>query len=389
VISDGHSERHWSLEDLPGSNLFVQIGAARETGTLMVKSNVPDAQMAVATASGYTVLNGDLMNGTRILSLRPGKYEVRVSKGGYSELAPQTAEVKKGDREEVSFNLAPVPIAPPPVTELRPSIPKNADLILGSLPAETDIHSDSKNTVAAPSAAKGELSTLDVSVSPQNAVIHCRHDGDSRGREVNNGARVPLPPGRYEITVTAEGYNPHSEWVTLYAGKPNHMELALTRVQSVQAVSAGNSFSNPSGWTKNDAGWYTHAAPTYTWFTRGDGITHLFVYKSDEQLSSEGKSDPAPRIEWVLDDTVNGRIEYSLGSGELRRTLIAPGAAPQSQTFPIAAGKLPYYQLDVAMTGNSASVSIDGETIDTVKRPDPEAPFGKFGFRGPVTLVIR
>jgi hypothetical protein len=86
---------------------------------------------------------------------------------------------------------------------------------------------------------------------------------------------------------------------------------------------------------------------------------------------------------------VNGRIEYSLGGGDLRRNLVVSGAAPQSRTFPIAAGKLPYYQLDVAITNNSASVSIDGETVDTVKRPHPDTPAGKFGFRGPVTLVIR
>jgi hypothetical protein len=230
---------------------------------------------------------------------------------------------------------------------------------------------------------------LDVSVSPQNAAIHCRRDGESAGRELNNGARVPLAPGKYEITVIAEGYSPHSEWVTLYAGKPNHMEVALTRVKSVQAVSAENSFADPSSWTKNEAGWFVHMAPTYTWFTRGDGITHLFVYKPDEQAASQRKSDAPPRIQWVLDDTVNGRLEYSLGSGELRRSVIIPGAAPQSKTLQIAAGKLPYYQLDIAMTNNTASVSIDGETVDTVKRPNPKAPFGKFGFRGPVTLVIR
>jgi serine/threonine-protein kinase len=388
VVSDGRSQRHWSLEDLPRSNLFVQIGPARETGTLMVKSNVPDAQMAVLTASGYTVLNGDLTNGIRILSLRPGTYEVRVSKNGYSELAPQTAEIKKGGREEVSFDLAPVPVAPPPVTELRSVVPKKADLTLGPLLPGSEIRSDNKKNDTAPSSTKGELSTLDVSVSPQNAAIHCRRDGESAGRELNNGARVPLPPGRYEITVTAEGYNPHSEWVTLYADKPNHVELALTRVRSVQAVSAANSFADPAGWSKNDAGWYVHAAPTYTWFTRGDGITHLFVYKPDEQ-ASERKSDQPQRIEWVLDDTVNGRIEYSLDGGELHRTRIVAGAAPQSQTFSIAEGKLPYYQLDIAMTNNSASISIDGDTVDTVKRPNPGGPFGRLGFRGPVTLVIR
>jgi hypothetical protein len=176
--------------------------------------------------------------------------------------------------------------------------------------------------------------------------------------------------------------------VTLYADKPNHVELALTRVRSVQAVSAANSFADPAGWSKNDAGWYVHAAPTYTWFTRGDGITHLFVYKPDEQ-ASERKSDQPQRIEWVLDDTVNGRIEYSLDGGELHRTRIVAGAAPQSQTFSIAEGKLPYYQLDIAMTNNSASISIDGDTVDTVKRPNPGGPFGRLGFRGPVTLVIR
>jgi serine/threonine-protein kinase len=431
VVSDGRSERHWNLEYLPGPVLFVQLGPARETGTLLIKSNVPDAQVAISTVTGRTFLNGDLVNGVKILSLRPGKYQVKVSKDGYLNLTPQNAEVKKEDRQEVSFDLTPVPIAPPAVTELRPVTPAKADFTIDSLPSGAEVFADNNRMGAAgPSGtvsfqlqpgphtltfrkngyqeyriaqsfaakqyrlsasemAKGEMALLDVSVSPQDAAIRCRREGDSTDHELNNGAKVPLPAGKYEVIATSEGYIPHSESLVLYPGKPNHMEVTLSPMPPAPAPSEANAFQDPASWNKNDADWYVHQSPTYTWFRRSDGVTHLLVYKPERQPLLRNWISRSAHIEWALDDKVDQRIEYSLDENELRRTVVAGGVAGKEVKFPVAPGSQPYFQLDISLTPSEARVTVDGQTLDTVNRPDPGKPPGKFGFRGPVMLVIR
>ena len=81
--------------------------------------------------------------------------------------------------------------------------------------------------------------------------------------------------------------------------------------------------------------------------------------------------------------------EYWLDENELRRTVVAHGVTAKEVKFPVAAGSQPYFQLDIALTSSEASVTIDGQTLDTVNRPDPGKPAVESGFRGPVMLVIR
>jgi eukaryotic-like serine/threonine-protein kinase len=431
VVSYGKAERHWNLEYTPGSALFVQLGFARETGTLMVKSNVPDAEVSISTPNGRPFLSGGLVNGVRILSLGPGKYQVKVSKGGYSELESQTAEVKEDERKEVSFDLTPVPVPAPAVTEVRLVLPAKADLRIDALPPGTEIYADNSrigsatsdgtfegplkpgqhsfifrksgyedfkitrnlelgsNAFSVADMAKGQLALLDVSVSPQDATILCRRDGDAAGQELSNGAKVALKPGTYNLTVTSEGYEAQTESVTLYPGKSNHVELALPAVKPAPVVATANSFEEPTSWTKADSGWYVHQSPTYTWFHKGDGVTHLYVYKPGRQPILGGLVNRAARIEWALDCKDNQRIEYSLDENQLRRTVVADGVPAKELKVPVAAGNEPYFQLDLSVTDAEVSVKIDGQTIDTVSRPDPGTPAGKVGFRGPVLLVIR
>ncbi len=429
IVSDGKAERHWNLEYSAGAALFVQLGFARETGTLMVKSNVPDAEVSISPPSGRPFLSGGLVNGVRILSLRPGKYEVKVSKGGYRELDPQIAEVSKDERKEVSFDLTPIPVPEPTVTEVRPVAPVQADLSIDALPPETEIYADNSrigvaskgtfqgelkpgqhtfvfrkdgyedfkitrnleqgpNALSAADMAKGQLAMLDVLVKPQDATIQCRRNGETAGQELSNGARVALKPGAYNLTVTSKGYSAQSESVTLYQGKSSHVELALVAIKPPPVVPDPNSFADPTSWTLTD-GWYLHQPTTYAWFRKGDGVTHLFVYKPVKQPVLGGLVNRPARIDWTLDDKDNQRIEYSLEENQLRRTVISGGVSGKEVKLEIPAGSEPYFKLDLSVSADEVSVKIDGQTVDTVSRPDPGTPAGKLGFRGPVSLIIR
>ena len=431
VVSDGKAERHWNLEYTAGAALFVQLGFARETGTLMVKSNVPDAEVSISPPSGRPFLSGGLVNGARILSLRPGKYEVKVSKGGYQELKPQIAEVSKDERKEVSFDLTPIPVPTPAVTEVRPVVPVQADLSIDALQPGTEIYADNNrigvaassgtfqgelkpgqhtfvfrksgyedfkiarnlepgpNALSAADMAKGQLALLDVLVKPQDATIECRRNGETAGQELSNGARVALKPGAYNLTVTSKGYSAQSESVTLYPGKSSHVELALVAIKPPPVVPDPNSFADPASWTKTDEGWYLHQPTTYAWFRKGDGVTHLFVYKPAKQPVLGGLVNRTARIDWTLDFKDDQRIEYSLEENQLRRTVVAPSVPAKEVRLDVPPGNQPYFQLDLSVTADEVSVKIDGQTVDTVSRPDRGTPAGKLGFRGPVSLVIR
>jgi eukaryotic-like serine/threonine-protein kinase len=431
IVSDRSAERHWNLEYAAGPELFVQLGFARETGTLMVKSNVPDAEVSISTLNGRPFLSGGLVNGVRTLSLGPGKYEVKVSKSGYLPLDAQVAEVSKDERKEVSFDLTPVPAPEPPaVTEVRPAPPVQANFSIDALQPGTEIYADNNrmgvtdsgtfqgelkpgqhtflfrkagyedfkltrnlvpgpNNFSATDMANGQLALLDVLVRPQDARIECSQSGESSGQELNNGARVALKPGTYTLKVTSKGYSPQLESVTLYPGKSNHIELSLVAIKPPPVVPDPNSFADPATWTKTDEGWYFHEAMSYAWFRKGDGDTHLFVYKPAKQPVLGGLVNRSARIEWALDYKDNQRIEYSLEESLLRRTVTSNGIAAKEVKLPISMGDGPYFQLDLSVTADEVSVKIDGQTVDTVSRPDPGTPAGKLGFRGPVSLVIR
>jgi hypothetical protein len=94
-------------------------------------------------------------------------------------------------------------------------------------------------------------------------------------------------------------------------------------------------------------------------------------------------------VEWSVDDKDGSRIEYSLDNKQLRRRVIGAAGKAAEKRIDISLGSKDYFTLQVAIADASITVGINGKTVDTMQRPDPSAPLGKFGFHGSVELVVQ
>ena len=105
VVQSGNQQNHLNIALSPVPVLSVQLGAERNTGTLLVQSNVPDAQVFVNGQPWKKSLAG----GSRLIVLSPQTYSIKLSRDGYQDSSAQTVEIRKGEQQQLQINLTAMP----------------------------------------------------------------------------------------------------------------------------------------------------------------------------------------------------------------------------------------------------------------------------------------
>jgi hypothetical protein len=419
IVSDGRTERHLVLDTTANPVLSIQVGAPPDTGTLLVQSNVPDAQISIDGA----VLRKGLAGGSRLITLTPKSYTIKVFKEGYEDAQPQTAAITKGEQKILRFDLvsavtkAALEISDLPTgTELlidgqsAGSANNSGTLTIDVAPGKHKIILQNPgyetqpftldmrpgvNKVSASSYMSLAKSSLTIHVTPSTAKVTYRRSNDTTGWQVlGSASSVTLEPGDYTVNATADGYTQRIEQVTISPGKSSVLNLELVKV----SVTPQSPFEDPESWKEVEHGWLLHEGPALAWLRNRTGQFEFVIYKQAKS-GLFGKSKTVP-IAWAVDwnDRPGGqpslavpasRIEYTFDGKQLRRRSINSSGSAKEQKTNVPSGSAPYFVLDLSVTSAQITVKIDGHDVDTVQRASQTAPVGKLGFRGPVQLSVR
>ncbi|MGA7412138.1 MAG: protein kinase [Bryobacteraceae bacterium] len=413
VVDDGKNSHTLAIDATTAPVLSVWLGSERATGTVVVRANVPDAKVVV----NGVALKRPMANGVRIISLEPSVYRVKIVSPGFQDSAEQTVEIRQGDSKSLQFELLPV---------IRKGLlaldkfPADAEVLIdGSKVGTTGNDGTFRTEVIAGShtlafrkngyeetsvtrdfkadatvALSGDILTripgsLTFRVTPASAKISYRREGEPQPHDGANGQTVSLRPGTYEVTAEAEKYKSRSQSVTIQSGKTSLVEWTLATVEKHETNNGrtiANTFEAPGAWTVSD-GWWHHIAPDFGWFRLNQGKMTLDILRQSTTVVFIRKSK---RVEWDVDYQNEGnRIAYALDEHQLHRKAFVDGVAGPEIKTGHGMENLKVYRVGIEISPERIIIrNRAGKVLDEYARPKPEAPLGKFGFRGEVALSI-
>jgi serine/threonine-protein kinase len=408
VVQSGNQQSHLNIALSPVPVLSIQLGAERNTGTLLVQSNVPDADLIVNGKPWKKSLAG----GSRLLVLSPQTYSIKLSRDGYQDSPAQTVDIRKGEQQQLQINLAAVPQK---ATLAFDGLPAAAEVLIDGVHAgaanpagnfSADIapgkhivtlrkagYEDAgitrewqagMNKVSGVQMAKIATGSLNFEIKPGDAQISYQHAGETAAHAAKNGTTVPVKPGDYQVTANADGYSAKTGTVSVTTGKAMVVDWALASNKRVSPAGI-DAFENASDW-KPDGAWFSHEGSGDSWLRHNQGSFTFAILKQVSKRFGFSRFTP---VEWSIDDKDGSRIEYSLDNKQLRRRIIGGGGKSGDKRIDISLGSKDYFTLHVAIAEAAVTVGLNGKTVDTVNRPDPKVPLGKFGFHGSVELVVQ
>ncbi len=413
VIDDGKSSHPLTIDATSAPVLTINLGTERAIGTVVLHANVPDAKVVV----NGVVLKRPMANGVRIISLEPNTYRLKVVSPGFQDAAEQTVEIKQGDSKSLQFALVPV---------IRKGV-----LALEKFPADTEVLVDGnkvgttgsdgtfrtdvnagphtlafrkngfeETSVSRDFKADGTLAltgdilvrtpgSVTFHVTPQNAKISYRREGEQQAHDAANGQTLSLRAGTYEVAAEAEKYKSKSQSLTVQSGKTSVVDLTLATVENHETNNGrtiGNTLETPAEWTISD-GWWHHVLPDFGWFRLNQGQITLDILRQSTTVVFIRKSR---RVEWDIDYQDEGnRVSYTLDDHQLHRKAFVGGVTGPEIKTGHGMENLKVYRVKIEISAEKIVIrDRRGKVLDEFVRPKPEAPLGKFGFRGEVALSI-
>jgi hypothetical protein len=410
-IDDGRNPRRSLQMDVSSvPTLQVELGAARQTGTITVHSNVPDSTVLV----NGTALKQPTVNGTKMLLLEPKTYQISMAHAGYQTVDGQTVDLKQGASKSLEFQLT--PSVQKGVLALNKFPPETEVSVDGSSFGTTDSSGSLNKELAAgihtltfhksgyqdvtqkqeikPSAASSlngdtvmPLSgSVTFTLSPETARLSYRGEGESQMHDAKGGHVISLRPGAYIVSAEAERFQKKSAGFTIQAGRSTSVNMTLVpETSAARARTIKNMCEDPSQWSMLN-GWWHHTAPGSGWLLKNQGNFSISFLKQSSKILFINK---VRRIEWAVDWQTNAdQVLYVLDEHLLHRQTIIGGQTSETKSRH-GMENMDQPRLNIDISAERVVVrNAQGQILDDYKRPHPEAPLGKFGFLGEVALAI-
>lgn len=410
TVADGEREPNtFRVEATVWPVINVILNGAAERIPFTVTADVPDAQILV----NGTVLKNPMINGSRVVALPPGKYQIQVRRDGYTSPAAQTVEIQAGAEKL------------PPLTFALTPVIRYASLSITGAPAQTEVWIDRKRAgeTDASGAFTGQVSegthsvslrktnfeevsvtqdfkanetvrvngravkpygTVKLHIVPASAAITYLREGASEPVSGQPGHAISLPQGFYRVVAQADGYISKSATVHVVPGAALALDWALKAVPKTQVASGPSSvFENGGAWAVK-GGWWIHQGSGFSFLQRRQGTFDIAIL---EEIQKSFLHTRPKRVSFFA-DYVDGDnyISYTLDGRDLTRRALIKGHAQRTIHIPLELAASGVYRFVVNLAPDSVTIkSAAGKTLDTVKT---SGPMGKFGFDGDVTLVV-
>jgi hypothetical protein len=192
-------------------------------------------------------------------------------------------------------------------------------------------------------------------VEPANATVKLRREG-SPGFEKADLAGAPLQPGKYEMTVEAEGYSESSKEITI-GGENTAISVRLLPIPKFE-------LENPDS-VSIENGWYKAKIPAqFIAFHAAPLPKNLLFYRPGKILLWDKK------VEWLIETPEKtGHIQYTLEGHKLTRKLVVGNKSSyQRQVFDVnTEAEHQKTALSVHINANGSGVTItndQGKVLD-------------------------
>ena len=428
ILDDGKSPRTLPIEIGNAPTLTIRMASDPNQGTFEVEVRVPDASVSIDGRKPRPIRQG-----RNSLGMDSGTHTILFTKDSYEPLELKV-ELKKGEVRQLTA-YDPKPVIRTASLAIEGATPGAEVLVDGNSRGTTDsggsFHQDDLSPeghtitlrktdfeekqlpktfiVGQPvriSGQDGQLTpfgTIEFHVSPQSAAITYKRSDEPQAHGAENGRRVNVRAGRYEIGVSANGYRAHTDTISVEPGKSQTIESALVTVPEEQKKGPGRGpvappppplptltkdyFQDPAAWTQ-DGAWWIHKGDAVSWLRRNQGT---FVFEFHRQRQNLGIVKPTKHIEWLVDQrTPTNQIEYNFDFGNLERRATADGKVDTKKVkLPPAAASSESYTLEVEIGPEQIVIrGAQGQVLDQYQRPNRE-PLGKFGFKGDVALAVK
>ena len=347
-VSDGKGEpRELTADPSALPVLTVLLNGAAERIPITVTANVPDGTISINGRD----LGRKLVNGSRQFSLRPGTFDILVSRDGYQPATPQHLMLKTGDKEtHLDFQLTPVTsVASLNLTGAPPEAMVFLDDVrVGTINASGSFSKDvspGAHTVEVRKAGMEEFKQahdfksseslklavqmhsasagVTLHVMPASAKITIKRGSDIYTPA--NGQTAALAPGSYTVTAAADKFETKSDTVQVEAGKSVLIDWALQPAAPPKVDPNAVPFTNPGSWSKQ-GGWLVHTGGGMTFF-EGSGVHTIDILKHKNKLGFGTK-----RTIFVADFTSNGNYtQYGLDGHNLYKVVFTDGKPAPEQ----------------------------------------------------------
>ncbi len=412
-VEDGKTTQKTTLETATAPRISVMLGSARQVGTLVIHSDIPQATVVV----NGLALKRHMTNGRLMLGLPPNSYRVRLQQEGYQNSDEQSIDLKTGDTKTLQFEMAEVTKKGifsfekfPPETDitidgnrvgttgadgiLRTTVTAGAHTLSfrkqgydGST-VSRDVQGDALTVVSGEGLLQA-LGTVMLKTNPSTAKVTYRRVGEAQIHEAASGQSLALKEGTYEFTARAEKYESNMQSVTVALGKQITLDFTLAAAQQHAATATRtlvDTVRDPRDWII-DGGWWKFPAAAYGWLRFNQGSFSFDFLKQSSHVLFVSKTR---HVEWVIDYHDEGnRIVYAMDDHQLRRRVVSAGKAEPEVKVSHGVDSPIIWKLEITISPDHVVISErGGKVLDDYRRPKPEAPLGKFGFRGPVALAI-
>jgi serine/threonine-protein kinase len=385
--------------------LNVVISSDPNTATLRIVTKLPDVDVSIDGRKPHHIRGASLS-----LLLPPGKYSVHVSKAGYPDLT-ESVDLKKG----ASVSLPPFDPAP---------IPKLSSLAIEGGTAGAEVWLDDQRagvigtdgafstegvspgnhtitlkktdfdnkeltrsfTAGEPMRLTGNdarltpFAALTFRITPAAATLTYKRDQDRQAHAAANGNTIHVSSGRYSVSATAPNFQPGSQQMTLAPGASQTVALTLQPVPApAKPVERTPELPDSKFWTLKD-GWYEHPGKGVApWPAHGNVVRVQMKRPEDTKVLGMTK---VHHISWVIGDG-RQQIVYHLDRKSIQRKLRSEqGEVPKRA---IDLGNAEIWNLEIEMQPDRIEVRVNGKSLDTYQRPNPNEPVGPFAFEGEAT----
>lgn len=294
LSADGYESQKWTMtllsrQVLPNKNVNLKPKAQAKAGvmaSLVIAGGTPDAQVDIdGTRVGKLDANGDLELPN---ALAEGQHKIGLTKQGYeSREMPVVAKLPE-------FRLT--------------------DAKLAAWPKLTF-----QTTIA-------------------NVTVKYQRSGDSQARQAAGSDKLVVPPGQYDFTAEAPGYQKFETKVNLPLGYEGSIALKLNAALDFQYQDVSQIIHDGPEWIKaKDPHAFVHLKP---------GLLHetLIFAKPGKNLFWNKK------VEWRIEAADNSaRVEYVLDGQKLQRRLVVGDSGSDLREVP---------KIDVAASNQATALSV-------------------------------
>ena len=404
-------------KDKDQRNMSETFGAAPML-TAFLKTDVNAGTLIVSTGQDdvRVFLNGREYRGRtqrgqlRIQTL--GKVTVRVTKSGYQDEPPQTAEVKKGAEVRLEFAMKQQPqvgslqiqgaaAGTEVLLDQKPAgrVGPDGSLTLGSVqPGDHTVELRREQLqpkrlqrtfragqavvlAGAEVALAAATGTVRLTRNPPSVVITYRRSDETESHEAR-GNQVELPPGSYVFLARAPGFVEATARVQLGPGETREWDLALSHERPTTPPPTGGmtEFEDAESWKKDGDSW-SHKGGGFVPYK----LPPKGVFTFTAQLLKGGGVFRAGQIRWYFGyiDSRNYLL-YEVDRKSFWAGVVEKGKRLERVKTPLNLGNQKSFTMQIEVTPDrlvqKIRVGDEWRVLDTFVEPGRDFTQGKFGF---------